>query len=231
MENSIASISYFKPAAESATRYAGAGAIATLLQPSNTDVPTPPGKQIDLEKLALSVRLLLEALGENPDREGLLDTPARVARMYQELVYGQGFDPASEITCTFQEQTDEMVLVKGIPFTSMCEHHLLPFLGTASIAYIPAAGTITGLSKLARVVELASKRLQVQERMTAQIADALTEKLSCAGVLVFLEAEHMCMSIRGIKKAGSKTITTAARGELKSNSVLRSELMNLLARP
>lgn len=223
MEAGITSISYFRPAAESATRSAG-------VTPS-AEAESKSGNKIDLEKVAQGVRLILEGLGDNPEREGLVETPARVSRMYQELVYGLHVDPASEITCTFTEETEELVLVKDIPFASICEHHLVPFIGTASIGYIPSNGKITGLSKLARVVELTSKRLQVQERMTSQIAEAICQKLSPAGVIVMLEAEHLCMSIRGIKKPGSKTITTAVRGVMQTNPATRQEIMALLARP
>ncbi len=223
METSISSISYYRPAAESATRNAG-------VQPVSADKSVGSSNKIDLEKVALGVRMILEGLGENPDREGLLDTPARVSRMYQELVYGLNVDPGTEITCSFSEDTDELVIVKNIPFASMCEHHLVPFMGVAHIGYIPANGKITGLSKLARVVELASKRLQVQERMTSQIAEALVQRLNPAGVIVMLEAEHLCMSLRGIKKSGSKTITSAVRGVIKSNAVTRQEALSLLTR-
>lgn len=219
METGIRNISYYKPAVESATRNCGSNSFS----PSISNI-------VDMEKVALGVRMILEGLGEDPEREGLLDTPARVARMYQELVYGLNIDPASEITCTFNETSEDFVLVKDIWFSSVCEHHMLPFFGTASIAYIPSEGKITGLSKIARLVELCSRKLQVQERMTSQIADAICNKLSPSGVLVMLEAEHMCMSVRGIKKPGSKTITTASRGVLKTNASNRQELMSLLTR-
>lgn len=228
METSIDSISYFRPAAVSATRHGGLDITPAL---SDSTELQSVANRIDSEKVALGVRMILEALGDNPDREGLLETPARVARMYQELVYGVNVDPASEITCTFTEETEELVLVKDIPFSSVCEHHMLPFVGNASIAYLPKDGKITGLSKLARVVEVASRRLQVQERMTTQIADAIEGKLRARGVMVLLEAEHLCMSLRGIRKPGSKTLTTALRGEIKENSGLRQEIMTLLSRP
>lgn len=228
MESSINSISYFRPAAVSATRHGGLDYAA-----ANDDAQevVPVNNKIDFEKVAQGVRIILEGLGDDADREGLQDTPARVARMYQELVYGLNVDAASEITCTFTEETDELVLVKDIPFSSVCEHHLLPFIGTATIGYLPSEGKITGLSKLARVVEVTSRRLQVQERMTAQIADAIEKKLNAKGVLVLLEAEHLCMSLRGIRKPGSKTLTTAFRGDIKENPALRQEIMTLLARP
>ena len=163
----------------------------------------------DFEKLQETVYQLLKLVGENPDREGLLDTPKRVAKMYQEVFSGLGRDPKDEFTAVFSEGHEEVVLVKDIPFHSMCEHHLLPFYGVAHVAYLPSNGKVTGLSKLARAVEVASKRPQLQERLTAQIATALDEALSPEGVFVMVEAEHMCMTMRGIKKPGSKTVTTA----------------------
>lgn len=195
-----------------------------MLSHKNTDRP----HVVDQEKIAAGIRLILEAIGEDTNREGLLETPERVARMYQELFYGIGLSAASEITCTFAESTDELVLVRDIPFASICEHHLVPFMGLAHIGYIPDKGCITGLSKLARVVELASRRLQVQERMTTEIADALVQKLQPQGVAVVLEAEHLCMSIRGIKKPGTKTITSALRGMVKTNEATRAEVMALI---
>lgn len=187
-------------------------------------------RPVDQAKIIEGVRLILEGIGENLGREGLLETPARVARMYDELFYGIGIDPSSEITCTFSENTDELVLVRDIPFASICEHHLVPFIGTAHVGYIPSGGVITGLSKLARLVELASRRLQVQERMTTQIADALMRQLSPRGVIVVLEAEHLCMSIRGIKKPGTKTVTSAVRGIVATEQSTRSEIMALINR-
>ncbi len=187
-------------------------------------------RPMDLEKIAAGVRLLLEGIGEDLDREGLLETPDRVARMYEELVYGTGISPGTEITCRFSESTDELVLVRDIPFASLCEHHLVPFIGMAHVGYIPSGGVITGLSKLARVVELASKRLQVQERMTTQIADAIVEQLKPRGTVVVLEAEHLCMSIRGIKKPGSKTVTSAVRGIVATDQATRAEVMALINR-
>jgi GTP cyclohydrolase IA len=186
--------------------------------------------KVDMDKIAQGVRLILEGMGEDTRREGLLETPARVARMYQELVYGLNVDPASEITCTFEEPTDELILVRDIPFASVCEHHLVPFIGLAHVGYIPNNGKITGLSKLARVVEVTSKRLQVQERMTTQIADALMRVLEPRGVAVVLEAEHLCMSIRGIKKPGSKTVTSALRGIVQTDQATRAEVMSLIRR-
>lgn len=196
----------------------------------NTAAHEAGRREMDIAKITEGVRLILEGIGEDAAREGLLETPARVARMYQELVYGTGLNPASEITCRFSENTDELVLVRDIPFASVCEHHLVPFIGTAHVGYIPRDGVITGLSKLARVVELAARRLQVQERMTTQIADALVETLNPEGVVVVLEAEHFCMSIRGIKKPGSKTVTSALRGIVATNQATRAEVMALINR-
>lgn len=185
-------------------------------------------RTFDMQKIEDGVKLILQGIGEDADREGLLETPARVARMYKELVSGHGLNPANEITCLFHESAEELVLVRDIPFASICEHHLVPFMGTAHVGYIPRDGVITGLSKLARVVEVASKRLQVQERMTTQIADAIVEKLDPIGVVVVLEAEHLCMSIRGIRKPGAKTVTSALRGIVATNQATRAEVMALI---
>jgi len=210
----------FRPAIPSATRAYKTGFV---------EEPSVAG-QMDLEKVAQGVRLILEGIGEDPHREGLIDTPARVARMYQELCYGIGSEPANEITCAFSEGTDELVLVRDIQFASICEHHLVPFIGVAHVGYIPEDGRITGLSKLARVVELAAKRPQVQERMTTQIADAIAAELKPRGVAVVLEAEHLCMSIRGIQKPGSKTVTSALRGICQTNQATRAEVIALIQR-
>ena len=215
------SVKTLRPQAFSATRLACTPLGATQGDDSN-------GKSMDLEKIAAGVRLILEGVGEDPTRQGLLDTPSRVARMYQELLYGTEIDPASEVTCAFEENVDELVLVKDISFSSTCEHHLVPFVGVAHVGYIPNNGKITGLSKIARVVELASRRLQVQERLTGQIADAIEQELDPLGVAVVLEAEHFCMSIRGVKKPGSKTVTSALRGRLKTDSAARAEVMSLI---
>jgi GTP cyclohydrolase I len=185
-------------------------------------------KQVDVEKISRAITMILEAIGEDTDRPGVKETPARVARMYQELCYGIGVDAASEITCKFNEGTEGLVVVKDIAFTSLCEHHLIPFSGVAHIAYLPANGTVTGLSKLARVVELTARRLQVQERMTEEIADAILAGIEPKAVCVMLEAEHMCMSMRGIKKPGSRTLTTAFRGQFELDKELRSEVLSLL---
>jgi GTP cyclohydrolase I len=173
------------------------------------------------------VREILIAVGEDPDREGLLETPARVARMYAEVFAGLHADPAGHLRKTFTQNHDEMVLVKDIEFASCCEHHLVPFLGKAHIAYLPA-GKVVGLSKLARVVDGVAKRPQVQERMTEQIAELIMKELQPRGVGVILEAAHMCMTIRGVKKPGTITVTSAMRGLFKTNPMTRSELMALI---
>jgi len=183
---------------------------------------------VDQAKLTQAAALILEAIGENVFREGLRETPARFARMFQELCYGVGVDASSEITCTFDEGSDGMVVVKGIGFSSLCEHHLVPFIGTANVAYLPRDGVVTGLSKLARVVELTSRRPQVQERMTEEIARAIEETIDPRGIAVLVEAEHFCMSMRGIKKPGSKTVTTAFKGELRTDRESRAEVLSLL---
>jgi len=184
--------------------------------------------EIDREKIEKAVRAILEAVGENPDREGLKDTPARVARFYQEAFSGLHEDPSANLTVQFAENHEEMVLVKDIPIYSMCEHHLLPFFGRAHIAYIPRHGNVTGLSKLARVAEAFARRPQLQERLTSQIADTIADILDAHGVLVVIEAEHMCMTIRGIKKPGSYTVTSAVRGIFKTSAATRSEAFSLI---
>ena len=170
-------------------------------------------ENIDQEKIKCAVRELLIAIGEDPEREGLQHTPERVARMYRELFGGIGFDPKSYLETQFTEdEHGEMVIVRDIPFSSMCEHHMLPFIGHAHVAYIPGEGRITGLSKIARVVECYSHRLQLQERLTTDIANTLMEALKPQGVLVIIEAEHLCMTIRGVKKPDTLTVTSAVRG-------------------
>jgi GTP cyclohydrolase IA len=183
---------------------------------------------MDLEKIEQAVYMLLEAIGEDPEREGLLDTPKRVARMYSEVFAGLHEDPSRHLKVQFSEEHEEMVLVKDIPVYSMCEHHLVPFYGKAHVAYIPRKGKITGLSKFARVVEGFARRPQLQERLTSQIADAIMGELSPLGVLVVIEAEHMCMTMRGVKKAGSQTMTSAVRGIFKTNPITRSEAFSLI---
>ena len=186
---------------------------------------------MDKAKIEEGVRLILEGVGEDPDREGLRETPARVARMYEEVFAGLSENPARHFEVTFDEHHEEMVLVKDIPFYSMCEHHLVPFFGKAHVAYIPATdGRICGLSKLARLVDAFAKRPQVQERLTNQIADTLIEQLNPQGVIVVLEAEHMCMSMRGVKKPGSQTVTSAVRGVFEKSAPARSEALSLILR-
>ena len=187
------------------------------------DVPA-----FDQERAEAAVRELLIAIGEDPEREGLLETPARVARAYAELTSGIRSRPEDVLTTTFDLGHDEMVLVRDIELWSMCEHHLVPFTGVAHVGYIPAeSGKITGLSKLARLVDVYAKRPQVQERLTTQIADALMRILEARGVIVVVEAEHLCMTMRGVKKAGSRTITSAIRGTMH-NAATRNEAMSLI---
>jgi len=184
---------------------------------------------IDQEKIRVAVRLILEAIGENPDREGLKGTPARVAKMYAEVFSGLHSDPRRHLeTCFYEEHHDEMVLVKDISLYSMCEHHLLPFYGKAHVAYIPDQAKITGLSKLVRVVETLARRPQLQERLTTQIADTIMASLSAKGVVVVVEAEHLCMTIRGVKKPGSLTVTSAVRGIFRKNHLTRVEAFSLI---
>ncbi|HBN74784.1 MAG TPA: GTP cyclohydrolase I FolE [Planctomycetaceae bacterium] len=186
-----------------------------------------PASNVDLEAIKGAVRTILAAVGEDPDRPGLLETPRRVAKMYAEMFSGLKLDPGRHLQTTFPETYDEMVLVRDIHFASMCEHHLLPFTGVAHVAYLPN-GKVTGLSKLARVVEEVSRRPQVQERMTQTIADLVEKELGSKGVAVVVEAEHSCMSIRGIRKAGAMTVTSALRGQFKDNQASRSEVMSLI---
>ncbi len=182
----------------------------------------------DQEKIEKAVHMILEAIGEDPDREGLRETPARVARMYQEIFCGLEEDPKKHLQVLFTEDHEEMVLVKDIPFYSMCEHHLLPFYGKAHVAYIPRKGKITGLSKLARTVETLAKRPQLQERLTFNIADMIMDALNPLGVMVVVEAEHMCMTMRGVKKPGSMTLTSAVRGLFKTKQATRAEAFSLV---
>lgn len=183
---------------------------------------------VDQAKIAQAVRMILEAIGEDPDRDGLKDTPARVAAMYADIFRGLHEDIGKPLETIFTEEHDEMILVRDISFYSMCEHHLLPFMGKAHIAYIPQVGKVTGLSKLARVVEGAARRPQMQERLTTQIAEALMERLTPKGVAVVIEAEHLCMSMRGIQKPGHKTITSAVRGVFRTDEKTRLEAFSLL---
>ena len=185
--------------------------------------------KIDKDKIKNAVRDILEAIGENPDREGLIDTPDRVARMYEEIFSGLHEDPRDHLKVLFQgEKHEELVLVKDIPFYSCCEHHIVPFFGRAHIAYIPKDGRLTGLSKLARVIETLAKRPQLQERITKCAADIIMEELRPYGVIVVVEAEHMCMTMRGVKKPGSKTTTSAVRGIFEKDAAARAEAMSLI---
>jgi GTP cyclohydrolase IA len=184
---------------------------------------------VDLAKVEAGVRLILEGIGEDLDRPGLRDTPARVARMYEEITSGLHEEPARVLDAVFDEGHDEMVMIRDIPLYSVCEHHLTAFHGKAHVAYIPnERGRITGLSKLARLVDGLARRLQVQERLTAQIADAMVERLEPRGALVVIEAEHLCMSMRGVRKPGSVTVTSAVRGSFRDSMSTRMEAMNLL---
>ncbi|KAB2494829.1 GTP cyclohydrolase I FolE [Priestia endophytica] len=185
-------------------------------------------QNVNKEQIEHAVRLILEAIGEDPNREGLLDTPKRVAKMYEEVFSGLKEDPKEHFKTVFGEDHEELVLVKDIPFYSMCEHHLVPFYGKAHIAYIPRGGRVTGLSKLARAVEAVAKRPQLQERITSTIANSIVESLDPHGVMVVVEAEHMCMTMRGVKKPGSKTVTSAVRGILESDAAARAEVLSLI---
>jgi GTP cyclohydrolase I len=186
-----------------------------------------PEKKIDTDAIAKAVRQILLAVGEDPDRQGLKDTPDRVARMYAELFDGIGRDASGYLKVHFDEQYDEMVILRDIPFHSVCEHHLLPFIGKAHVAYLPD-GKVVGISKLARTVDTFAHRPQVQERLTCQIADALMDQLGARGVGVILEATHTCMTIRGVKKPGAEMVTSVMRGLFKSNLATRTEAMKLL---
>jgi len=189
----------------------------------------PVEDAVDLGRIERAVREILLALGEDPDREGLRRTPARVAQAYAEMFAGLRVDPASVLTTAFEENHEELVLVRDISLTSLCEHHLLPFHGVAHIGYIPGEhGRITGLSKLARLVEVYARRPQVQERLTSQVADTLMERLEPRGAIVVVDCEHMCMSMRGIRKPGARTITSAVRGIFQTDAKSRSEAMSLI---
>ena len=185
-------------------------------------------KKVDLDKIAQGVRLLLEGMGEDPDREGLQKTPERVADFYAELTEGMWIDASEQIVPLPGDSHDEMVIVKDISIASVCEHHLAPFVGKCHIAYIPKGGRIVGLSKLARIAEIFSRRLQVQERLTQQIAQTLFDKLQPIGVMVVIEAEHTCMTLRGVKKPGAITITSAVLGGFRKDPRTRAEAMSLI---
>ena len=186
--------------------------------------------EIDQERIAAAVREILFAIGEDPDRDGLLDTPNRVARMYAEVCAGLHQEPSEHLATMFEADHDEMVMVRDIPMYSLCEHHLIPFIGKAHVAYIPnRSGNVIGLSKVARLVDGFAKRPQVQERLTRQVADALEEHLQPRGVLVVMEAEHLCMSMRGVRKAGSSTVTSSVTGIFRANVATRAEAMRFLS--
>ncbi|MFZ2937836.1 MAG: GTP cyclohydrolase I FolE [Candidatus Omnitrophota bacterium] len=183
---------------------------------------------MDKKKIEKAIKEILVAIGENPKRKDLLDTPKRVAEMYEEIFSGIKQNPEAELEVILDQKHHEIVLLKGIPLYSICEHHLLPFLGKAHIAYIPKQGRVTGLSKLARIVDILSKRPQVQERLTTQIAEIIMSKLKPEGCMVVIEAEHLCLSMRGVKKAGALTVTSAVRGIFKENEKTRSEALSLI---
>ena len=185
--------------------------------------------EIDQERIAAAVREILFAIGEDPDRDGLLETPNQVARMYAEICAGLHQEPSEHLATMFEADHDEMVMVRDIPMYSLCEHHLIPFIGKAHVAYIPnRSGNVIGLSKVARLVDGFAKRPQVQERLTRQVADALEEHLQPRGVLVVMEAEHLCMSMRGVRKAGSSTVTSSVTGIFRANVATRAEAMRFL---
>ena len=183
---------------------------------------------MDKKKIERAVRDILEAIGENPRRKDLLETPRRVAEMYEEIFAGVKGNPEEALEVILDQKHSEIILLKGIPLYSVCEHHLLPFLGRAHVAYIPRNGRVTGLSKIARVVDMLSRRPQVQERLTTQIAEIIMSKLKPLGVMVVIEAEHLCMAMRGVKKPGTLTVTSAVRGIFKENQKTRSETLSLI---
>ncbi|HEX7065454.1 MAG TPA: GTP cyclohydrolase I FolE [Bacillales bacterium] len=183
---------------------------------------------VNHEKIETAVRMIIEAIGEDPDREGIVDTPKRVARMYEEVFQGLNQDPKEYFATIFGEDHEELVLVKDIPFYSMCEHHFIPFYGVAHVGYIPKGGKVTGLSKLARAVEAVTRRPQLQERITSTVADAMVETLTPHGVIVVVEAEHMCMTMRGVKKPGAQTVTSAVRGVFEKDAASRAEVFSLI---
>lgn len=182
----------------------------------------------DLEKIEKAVSAIIEAVGEDPEREGLVGTPRRIAEMYSELFAGLKVDPRAELSVSFEEGHHEMVVLKDIPFYSLCEHHFLPFYGVAHVGYIPSDGRVVGASKLARVVEVLARRPQIQERLTTQIADTIVEVLRPEGVAVVIQAEHLCLTMRGIKKPGSNFVTSATRGIFRRNAMTRSEFLSLV---
>ncbi|GAB6186301.1 GTP cyclohydrolase I FolE [Thermopirellula anaerolimosa] len=212
-------------ASEDVSPDAGGNALSSM--EDRVDAAEPSGNRVDLKAIEEAVRTILRAVGEDPDREGLRETPARVARMYAELFKGLRSDPRRHLQKVFTERYDEVVLVKDISFESTCEHHLMPFMGKAHIAYLPG-GKVVGLSKLARVVEDVARRPQVQERMTETIADLLVEELEVRGVAVVVEAVHTCMTVRGVRKPGSVCVTSAMRGAFRNNPSTRAEVMTLI---
>ncbi|RSL33472.1 GTP cyclohydrolase I FolE [Salibacterium salarium] len=185
---------------------------------------------VNHDKIQEAVKLILEAVGEDPDRNGLIDTPKRVAKMYEEVFQGLHEDEAEHLKTVFGENHEELVLVRDIPFYSMCEHHLVPFYGKAHVGYIPKGGQVTGLSKLARTVETVAKRPQLQERITSTVADTIIDTLDPHGVIVVVEAEHMCMTMRGIQKPGTETVTSAVRGSFEKDEASRAEVLSLINR-
>ena len=198
-------------------------------QVTSTENGTAEPQSMDLAKIEEGVRLILEGIGEDPAREGLLKTPARVAKMYAEVFSGMMEDPSTHFETKFDEDHQEMVIVRDIPFYSMCEHHLVPFFGMAHVAYIPSEnGQICGLSKLARLVDAYAKRPQVQERLTSQVADTLVREMNPQGVMVILEAEHMCMTMRGVRKPGTKTLTYVCRGVFEQNDELINRVLMMI---
>ena len=208
-----------------------AGVVDSAMDLNVADPLSAGDHVVDHARIERAVREILTAIGEDPDREGLLDTPARVARMYAETCAGLHEDPSQHLKVTFDAGHDEMIMVRDIPVYSMCEHHLVPFFGRAHVGYIPSSdGRVTGLSKLARLVDGFAKRPQVQERLTTQVADAIEAALKPRGVLVVISAEHLCMSMRGIRKAGSSTVTSAVRGVFRSDAAARMEAMQFIDR-
>lgn len=193
-------------------------------------IPEESRKNMDLQKIETAVRMILEGIGEDPDREGLVDTPNRVARMYAEVFSGLHRDISQDIKVFHEPGNDEMILIGDIPFYSMCEHHLLPFHGKAHVVYIPRDGKILGLSKVARIVDTLSRKPQLQERLTSQIADQIIAAVDASAVCVVIEAEHLCMTMRGIRKPGSKTVTSAMRGGCRTDARTRNEALALINR-
>ena len=203
----------------------------SMAEPEDVVRSITGGSSVDRAPIVEAVRQILEAIGEDPTRDGLVRTPERVADMYEELFGGVKGDPVDVLDVVFDAGHDEMIMVRDMVLQGMCEHHLIPFIGKAHVAYIPNEnGQITGLSKLARLVDMLSRRPQVQERLTTQIADAIERALEPRGVLVVLEAEHLCMSMRGVRKPGSQTVTSAVRGIFRAQSATRAEAMNLISR-